>query len=158
MKNTIQLRILTLLNVFYFICCIGFLLDNLPTFDITNQWLKSIIYLGFLISTPLVLIGNLLHQLYFRTKIIRALILIFSLVVICFILHVGVIKILFLSTIWKTEQKFYRYHHGIEEQYAFQLQDIGALGFNKRVVKVIYESSYFLISEKATIHAINKEE
>lgn len=54
-------------------------------------------------------------------------------------------KIIFSSGSWKTQTVLYQNGHLTYKKVEFQMQDIGALGYNKRTVEVIYLTNLFMI-------------
>lgn len=122
-----------------------FLLDSMPGFDIKSQGVKSFIYFGILIGTPLTLIWNVL---VIKAKTKRIIGTIFPTIILTLILVVGPMNILFSRSAWRTQTILYQNGHLSFKKVEFQMQAIGALGYNKRTVKVLYLTNYFmLISE-----------
>ena len=97
-----------ILNIIYSVTVVLFLLDNMPSFDIKSQAIKSFVYFGLLIGTPLTLIWNLLVIKTKKSKIIWVVIPIIILIV---ILIVGPIKILFSTGAWQTQTILYQNGH-----------------------------------------------
>ena len=54
-------------------------------------------------------------------------------------------KIMFSSGSWKTQTVLYQNRHLTFKKVKFQMQDVGALGYNKRTVEVIYLTDLFMI-------------
>ena len=54
-------------------------------------------------------------------------------------------KIMFSSESWKTQTILYQNGHLPFKKVEFQMQDLGALGHNKRTVEVIYLTDLFMI-------------
>ncbi|UNY98612.1 hypothetical protein MQE36_16220 [Zhouia spongiae] len=54
-------------------------------------------------------------------------------------------KIIFSSGSWKTQKVLYQNGHLDFKKVEFQMQDVGALGYNKRTVEVIYLTNLFMI-------------
>jgi hypothetical protein len=61
------------------------------------------------------------------------------------ILIIGPLRIAFSSTAWKTQTVIYQNGHLNFKKVEFQMQDVGALGYNKRTVEVIYLTDLFMI-------------
>ncbi len=61
------------------------------------------------------------------------------------ILIIGPMRILFSSGSWKTQTILYQNGHLTFKKVEFQMQDVGALGYNKRTVEVIYLTDLFMI-------------
>ena len=61
------------------------------------------------------------------------------------ILIIGPKRIMFASESWKTQTILYQNGHLIFKKVEFQMQDLGALGYNKRTVEVLYLTDLFMI-------------
>ena len=57
-------------------------------------------------------------------------------------------KILSSSSAWQTQKILYRNSHWSSKTIEFQMQDVGARGYNKRIVQVLYLTSFFMITNK----------
>ena len=55
-------------------------------------------------------------------------------------------SILFSAGAWRTQEILYQNAHISSKKVEFQMQDKGALGYNKRTVEVTYLTSLFTIS------------
>ncbi len=132
-----------ILNIAFYLTVTLFLLDRLPNFDIKNQTLKTLIYWGILIETPLVLIWNAYIQ---KTKLKKLIWAIFPIITLISIFIINPMIILFSSGAWQTQTILYKNTHLNFKQIEFQMQDIGALGYKKRTVEVIYLTPFFTIS------------
>lgn len=64
------------------------------------------------------------------------------------ILVLNPIKILFSSSSWKTQTVLYQNGHLPFHKIEFHMQDLGALGYNKRTVKVLYLTSLFMLTSE----------
>ncbi len=117
-----------------------FVLDGLTAFEIKNQAIKSFTYFGLLILTPMILIWNLIT--FKKRKIIAGILPILTLIG---ILIIGPMKIFFSSSSWQTQTILYQNRHLGFKKVEFQMQDIGALGYNKRTVEVTYLTNLFMI-------------
>jgi len=138
-------RTTKILNIIYSLIVVLFLLDGLTSFDIKSQSIKSFVYFGLLIGTPLILIWNARVIKARNGKIIGSL---FPTIILTLILVVGPMKILSSTDAWRTQTILYQNGHLSFKTIEFQMQDIGALGYNRRTVEVIYLTPLFmLISE-----------
>ncbi len=54
---------------------------------------------------------------------------------------------MFLSSSWKTQTIIYKHGHLNFKKIELQIQDKGALGYNKRIVEVLYLTKYFMITK-----------
>jgi len=120
-----------------------FLLDGLTSFDIKKQFLKSFIYFGFLIATPIILLWNLFT---IKTKAKRITGTIYPTIFLVLIFVIGPMKILFSTGAWRTQTILYQNGHLSFKTVEFQMQDIGGLGYNKRTVEVFYLTPFFMIT------------
>lgn len=125
-----------------------FLLDSITSFEIKSQAVKTFVYFGVLIGTPLILIWDLLVIKNKKTKILGA---VFPTIVLILILIVGPLKILFSTGAWQTQTILYQNGHLSFKTVEFQMQNIGNLGYNKRTVEVIYLTPLFIITREAPI-------
>lgn len=65
-----------------------------------------------------------------------------------FILVIGPMKILFSTGTWRTQTILYQNGHLSFKTVEFQMQDIGALGYNRRTVEVIYLTPLFILTSE----------
>jgi hypothetical protein len=122
-----------------------FLLDGFKSFDIKSQSIKSFVYFGLLIGTPLTLIWNFL---VIKTKTKRVIGTVFPTIILLLILVVGPLKILFSTGAWRTQTILHQNRHLSFKTVEFQMQDVGALGYNKRTVEVFYLTPLFMITSE----------
>jgi len=147
LKRTTQI-----LNIIYSLTVVFFLLDSLTSFDIKIQFIKSFIYFGLLIGTPLTLIWNFL---FIKPKAKRVIGTLFPTIILTIIIIVGPMKILFSTGAWQTQTILYQNGHLSFKTVEFQIQDAGALGYNKRTVEVFYLTPFFMITSEVP-NDINK--
>ncbi len=55
-------------------------------------------------------------------------------------------KFLFSTGAWRTQTILYQNGHLRFKTVEFQMQDVGALGYNKRTVEVFYLTPFFMIT------------
>ena len=144
-----------ILNIVYIITILLFLLDIHTSFDIKSQALKSFIYYGIIIISPIILIWNLW---FFKTRKQKIISLILPLMAIIGILIIGPFKIIFSSSAWKTQTVLYQNKHFKIKKIETQIQDLGALGYNKRTVEVTYLTNFFMIINPVEKNVNNKIE
>jgi hypothetical protein len=140
LKRTTQI-----LNIIYSLTVVFFLLDSLTSFDIKYQFMKSFIYFGILIGTPLTLIWNFI---LIKQKAKRVIATIFPTIILTIIFIVGPTKILLSIGAWRTQTILYQNGHLSFKTVEFQMQDVGALGYNKRTVEVVYLTPFFIITSE----------
>ncbi len=138
-------RTTKILNIIYGLTVVLFLLDSLTSFDIKSQSIKSFVYFGLLIGTPLTLIWNAWTIKSRNGKIIWT---VFPSIVLTLILVAGPMKILFSKGAWRTQTILYQNGHLSFNTVEFQMQDVGALGYNKRTVEVFSLTRFFMITSK----------
>jgi hypothetical protein len=139
------IRTTKILNIIYGLTVVLFLLDGLTSFDIKNQAIKSFVYFGISIGIPLTLIWNFL---VIKTKTKRVIGTVFPVIILILILVVGPIKILFSRGAWQTQEILYQNRHLSFKTVEFQMQDVGALGYNKRTVEVFYLTPFFMTTSE----------
>ncbi|WP_146052910.1 hypothetical protein [Aquimarina sp. I32.4] len=91
---------------------------------------------------PITLAWNLWTLKTIKWKIIGSTL---SIIVLMGIIIIGPLKIMFSSSSWKTQTILYQNGHLPFKKVEFQMQDVGALGYNKRTVEVIYLTDLFMI-------------
>ena len=119
----------------------------MTSFDIKSQSIKSFVYFGLLIGTPLTLIWNAWAIKSRNGKIIGT---VFPSIVLTLILVAGPMKILFSTGAWRTQTILYQNGHLSFKTVEFQMQDIGALGYNKRTVEVFYLTPIFMTTSEVS--------
>jgi hypothetical protein len=133
------------LNIIYGLTAVLFLLDSLTSLDIKSQTLKSFVCFGLLIGTPLTLIWNAVSIKPRNRKIIWT---ILPTAILIFILIVGPMKFLFSTGVWRTQTILYQNGHLSYKTVEFQMQEVGAFGYNKRTVEVFYLTPLFMITSE----------
>ncbi len=144
-----------ILNIFYCITVLLYIIDSLTAVDIKVQFFKTFIYWGFLIETPILLFWNLL---IIKSKKKRLIGTIYPIFILTYILAINPCSILSNKETWKTQNIIYQNTHFKSKRIEFQMQDIGALGYNKRTVEVFYLTPLFTISRQVPSNIDNKVE
>jgi hypothetical protein len=139
---TSKKNISTILNGIFILTILLFVLDGLTSFEIKSQTIKSFTYFGIMVLTPLTLIWNLWAFKTAKWKIVGSAIPTLTLIG---ILIIGPLKIAFSATAWRTQKVIYQNGHLIFKKVEFQMQNVGAFGYNKRTVEVIYLTDLFMI-------------
>lgn len=140
MKRTTQI-----LNIVYCLTVLLFLLDGLTSFDIKSQVIKSFVYLGVMVGIPLTLIWNSFANKNKAGKVIWT---VFPTMMLVFIVIVGPMKIMSSTGAWRTQTILYQNGHLSFKTVEFQMQDVGAFGYNKRTVEVLYLTPLFMITSE----------
>lgn len=130
-----------LTNIFVLLVIL-FLSDAFTKFEIKNQTIKSFVYIGILILTPLVIIWNIVTFKFEQNKIF---IFLFSVMIFIGILIIDPIKIIFSSSTWKTQTILYQNKRSKFKKIEFQMRDMGVLGYKRRTVEVTYIMDLFII-------------
>ena len=137
-KNYISI----LLHRIFVLTVLLFVLDGLTSFEIKSQAIKSFTYFGLLVLAPMTLIWNLWTL---KTKLLKIISSILPTTALIGIMVIGPTPIILSSGSWKTQTVLYQNRHFTFKKVEFQMQDVGAFGFNKRTVAVIYLSNLFMI-------------
>ena len=132
----------TFLNSLYVTIVVLFLLDGLTTFEIKNQFLKSFVYFSLLIGIPIILIFN---SLFLKTRRKRIAGFILPILTLVLVILIGPLKFLFSTGAWQTQTILYQNGHLSFKKVEYQMQDMGALGYNRRTVEVLYLTKLFII-------------
>jgi hypothetical protein len=138
-------RTTKILNIIYGLTVVLFLFDSLTSFDIKSQGLKTFVYIGLLIGTPLTLIWNAVTIKPRNRKIIWT---ILPTAILIFILIVGPMKLYFSMGAWRTQTILYQNRPLTCKTIEFQMQDVGTFGYNKRTVEVFYLTPLFMITSE----------
>lgn len=135
------------MNFIYSLSVVLFLLDSLISFDIKSQIIKSYAYFGILFGTPLILIWNFF---IIKTKSKRIIGTIIPTIIIFLIVIIGPMNILFTIGVWRTQKILFENKNISSNTIEFQMQDIGALGYNKRTVEVFSLTPFFIITKEVS--------
>ncbi len=139
---TLRKRLSKLLNGLYLIIVVFFLMDAISSFEIKSQEIKSFCYLGLILLSPLVLTNTILRKINWKKKLATILLPIVSIIG---ILTIGPLEFLFSSAAWQTQTIHYQNIHSANKKIEYQMQDVGALGRNQRMVEVHYLTKLFMI-------------
>lgn len=138
-------RITQILNIIYVITLGLFLLDSLTSFDIKNQSIKSFVYFGLLIGTPLTLIWN---AWCIKARTGKLLGTVLPTIILILIIVWGPMNIMSSAGAWRTQAILFQSGHFCFKTVEFQMQEIGSLSCNKRTVEVFYLTPFFTITSK----------
>ena len=131
-----------LLNGIYLLIILLFVLDGFTSVEIKSQTVKSFAYLGILLLTPILFLWNLFLLKSSKWKLLSSFVLI---VIMVGIVMIGPIKLVYASAAWQTQAVLYQHAHLQVKKVEFQLQDVGALGNNRRTVEVLYITPLFML-------------
>jgi hypothetical protein len=118
-----------------------FLLEDLTSFDIKHQGIKSFVYFGLLIGSYLILAWNFL---IIKPIAGRVVLTAFPMIILTLVLIIGPMKFLFSTNAWRTQAILYQNVHDNFRTVEYQMQDVGAFGYNTRTVEVFYLTSFFM--------------
>lgn len=125
-----------------------FLLDCLASFDNKSQGLKTFVYCGILLGTPIMLIWNFF---VIKTKTKRIIGTVIPTIFLIMIFIIGPLKFVFSMGAWQTQTILYKHEQLIFKTIEYQMQDVGALGYNQRTVEVTYITPLFIITEECDL-------
>lgn len=125
-----------------------YVLDVFEILEIKGNSIKTFIHYGSVLTTPVILLYNLFvyKSSSWNSKIgITSIILVLSFSIV--LSQRGFLGYLFSISSWNTQMILYEHKHYSFKQVEFQMQDVGALGYNKRYVKVTYITKWLMITE-----------
>lgn len=64
-------------------------------------------------------------------------------------------NLMWASGAWQTQTVLYKKRNSGFQKVEFQMQDVGALGYNRRTVKVFYLTPFFIITSAVPSHIEN---
>jgi hypothetical protein len=139
----------TIINIIYILMVALFVLDVFSILEIKGELLKSFIHFGSLFVTPIIVIYNIFIRKSRRWNIwigttSLSMVLCFSIIV----SKQGVLGYLFSMESWNTQTVLYEHGNFGSKRIEFQMQDMGALGYNKRYVSVTYITDWFMITKE----------
>jgi hypothetical protein len=121
-------QITIVLNVVYGLLVLLFTADWFTHFQIAWQPLKLFLYLGVVLGFPIIAVWNLFSR--------QILLMVYPALILIMIIALGPLKIIFQSSVWETWTVYYQNSNRSCKTIEFQMQDIGALGYNRREVAV----------------------
>ena len=130
-------------NIIYAFIVVLFFLDSLTSLNIKSQLLKSFVYFGLIVGTPVALLWNVGTIKIVSRKIILS---ILPIAIIITILFVGPIRFMYSTGAWHTQTILYQNGHSNFKKIEFQMQDVGSFGYNKRTVEVLYLTPLLMIT------------
>jgi hypothetical protein len=134
------------INVIYLIGLCLFIMDTFSVLEIKSQGLKSLSYYNLLFCTPVLFIWNYVEYKNLSLRILTLVSPILSLIV---VLYFGPTKIIFSKSVWLTQSVIYQNCKNSSSKIEFQIQDLGALGYNHRTVEVRYFTCFFILVSKS---------
>jgi hypothetical protein len=139
----------TAVNIIYILMVTLFVLDIFDILEIKGESLKVFIHFGSLLATPIVVIYNLFVRKSRRWNIWISVTSIFIVLSFSIVIYQrGFLGYLFSTESWNTQTVLYKHGHFESKRIEFQMQDVGALGYNKRYVSVTYVTDWFMITEE----------
>lgn len=127
-----------------------FLFDVFGTLDVRSGLTRQVFYGLVLVVIPCLTLYYAVKGLFSESKDWLALIVVFASISVAI---VGIIFTLFLAPYgWETYSVVYEHNHLSFKKIEFQMKDVGAKGFQRRTVEVIYLTPLFMI-----VHPIDEE-
>ncbi len=144
-----QKRIFISVNALYGLMVLFFLLDLFQILEAKGEYFKSIIHVGTILSTPIILVCNLM---VFKIRKWELLFYTSSLVLMTFfylvVSQVGLLGYLFSIESYQTQTILYENTYCGFRTIEFQMKDLGARGFDRRYVEVTYLTPCFMITKE----------
>lgn len=129
-------------------------LTEFSSYEIYNQHLKSIVYY----SLPIIALCLLTYSIFAKThKANKFLSILISILVFSFILIVSPLRYINATSVWETRTILLEHKNDKSKRVEFQVQDVGALGFNKRTVEVKHIMSWIMKVKPYSTKSVNKE-
>jgi hypothetical protein len=139
----------TIVNIIYILMVMFFVLDVFGLLEIKGEILKAFIHFGSLLSTPIIVFYNLLILKSKKWSIWVGIVSLSAVLSFATIVSQrSFLGYLFSTESWNTQTVLYEHGHFGFKSIEFQMQDVGALGYNKRFVQVTYITQWFMITEK----------
>uniref|UniRef100_UPI00404B0866 hypothetical protein n=1 Tax=Gelidibacter sp. TaxID=2018083 RepID=UPI00404B0866 len=130
------------LNRFFIVLLVLLLVDSFTVIEIKSQIIKSIVYFGLILLCPIVLLFKLW---FYKKHKVKTISLLLPIVVLIGIFYIGPTKIIFSSRVWKTKKILFINKENHKNRVEYQTQDMGALGYNKRMVEVTHITNWFMM-------------
>ncbi len=129
-----------------------FVLDVFGILEIKGEFLKAFIHSGSLLATPIIIAYNFFIRKSRRWNIWIGVTSVFIVLSFCIVVSQrGFLGYLISTESWNTQTVLYEHGHFGSKRIEFQMQDVGALGYNKRCVSVTYITNWFMITEKVDL-------
>jgi hypothetical protein len=137
----------TTFNIIYILMVVLFVLDIFSILEIKGESLKLFIHFGSILTTPIIVIYNLFIRKSRRWNIWIGIISLSVVISFAIVLSKrSFLGYLFSMASWNTQTVLYEHECFGSKRIEFQMQDIGALGYNKRYVSVTYITNWFMIA------------
>lgn len=139
-------------NGIYILSLIIFLISTSENIDIKSEFVLHFIENVVTVGALFLLVWNLIMLKGKKLRIISSITFI--------ILFLGLFynyfdRLWYLSSPWKTQTILYENNHLNIKKIEFQMQDMGALGYNKRIVQVTYLTKYLMIVSEIDTGNVN---
>jgi hypothetical protein len=152
MKEIKKLSVLIFL-IFLF-CSIFYLLDKNEILEIKHEGFKSFVYFGIIVFSLFSIFLNLFSFREIKLKLLFSILPIFAFIE---ILNFGMLRTIFCSSSWKTQNIIYQNKFDESKKVEFQMLDKGAIGYRRRTVEVNYITDWFFISRPYTEEIYNPD-
>lgn len=124
----------------YVALVILFFTDRYTSLEIKSQFLKSAVYSGVFFGIPVVLYLNYINTSRKAQRIAGSII---PILVAIYLIANNPLAIIFNSAAWQTDT--IKYTCTTNRVIEFQIQDMGAFGYNKRTVEVYHITPLFML-------------
>jgi len=142
LRKSIEFRAITIvLNSMAFFILFLFLFANFTSFEIKHQGLKSFVIYGLIILPLIMIIWSIIKYNNLRKIVFNSIIPLFLLIGVYLI---GPMKLIFQTSVYKTQSVYYINIDNPNKRVEYQMQDVGALGYNKRYVEVTHYLGVFM--------------
>ncbi|MCJ8289496.1 MAG: hypothetical protein HRT58_07505 [Crocinitomicaceae bacterium] len=148
-NKTFWRSIISIVNSIYLFLAILFITDNLELLEVKTAFLKNFVHFGVLISTPIILFLNLtfIRVRKWNIRIAVGTFLVCS--TMGFILSQrSFLGYLFSTSDWNTQTLLYQHKIQNNRTIEYQMQDVGALGYNSRTVEVTYLTPWLMMTSE----------
>lgn len=133
----------------FLFCYFFYLLDKNEILEIKQQGFKSFVCLGLI---PLSFFSILFSFFSFKKMSTRFIVSLLPTIAIIQILSFGIVRIVFVSSAWKTQYIYYQNKFDSSKKVEYQMMDIGTFGYRRRTVEVNYITDWFFVSKEVGIY------
>ena len=154
MLNNIVVKsnMLNKLRITFYLILLLFLVDVFEIFQTKVGILKALIYCGVLLMPIPLLVMEFKRSLKWTEAFLRKGIPILVMVLLAYL---DPLKVILNMGAWKTQTILLVDKNWNNHKVEFQLKDIGAFGYSKRTVEVVYYSKYFYVAKSSNYETKN---
>lgn len=133
---------------------IGFLLDHFTALDFKGGFFPSVISYGALLLPLPVLIWRMVAR---KRRFWKSPLAILSVLTLLVVLWKGPVRVMFSASPWRTQTITHQHRQCSFIRIEEQMRDVGALGYRRRTVRVIYLTPWTILAKPAGA-VMNKSE